>query len=74
MFLGWLILIRGVLGIVVGVGLLQHTPWGRIWALVMGFLSILSIPFGTALGIYTIWVLLGAGAEEEYRRVSMQPQ
>jgi hypothetical protein len=74
MLIGWLILARGVLGIVAGVGLLQRAPWARIWALVMAFLSVLSIPFGTALGIYTIWVLLGAGSEEEYRLLSLQAQ
>jgi hypothetical protein len=72
--IGWLLLARGVLGIVAGIGLLQRAPWARIWALVMAFLSVLSIPFGTALGIYTIWVLLGAGAEEEYRQLSLQAQ
>jgi hypothetical protein len=72
--IGWLVLARGIAGIIVGVGLLQRAPWARVWALVMGFLSILSIPFGTALGIYTIWVLLGAGAEEEYRRLGSQPR
>jgi hypothetical protein len=39
----------------------------------MGFLSILSLPFGTALGIYTIWVLLSAGAGQEYERLALQP-
>ena len=71
-FGGWLILLRGVAGIIAGVGLLQRAPWARIWALVMGFISIISLPFGTALGVYTIWVLLAHGAEEEYNRLSLQ--
>ncbi len=41
-----------------GYGLLKHYAWARIVALVLGFLNLLSIPFGTILGIYTIWVLL----------------
>ncbi|MGZ4815955.1 MAG: zinc ribbon domain-containing protein [Terriglobales bacterium] len=72
-FIGWLITIRALAGIVAGIGLIQRAPWARILALVVGFLSILSLPFGTALGIYTIWVLLSAGAEEEYDRLSLQP-
>jgi len=68
-FFGWLLLIRGAVGVAAGIGLLQHAPWARIWALVMGFLSLISLPFGTALGVYTIWVLLSAGAEEEYNRL-----
>jgi len=69
--IGWLILLRGVAGIAAGIGLLQRAPWARILALVMGFISLLSIPFGTALGIYTIWVLLASGAEEEYNRLTL---
>lgn len=71
--IGWLILLRGAAGVVGGVGLLQRAPWARIWTLVMGFISILSLPFGTALGIYTIWVLLAGGAEEEYNRLVLLP-
>jgi zinc-ribbon domain len=67
---GWFILARGVIGVIAGVGLLQRSPWARTWTLVVGFLSLLSVPIGTALGIYTIWVLLSAGAEDEYQRLS----
>jgi hypothetical protein len=28
------------------------------------------VPFGTALGIYTLWVLLPGDSEQEYRRLS----
>jgi hypothetical protein len=28
------------------------------------------MPFGTAIGIYSLWVLLPAASEEEYRRMS----
>ena len=72
-FFGWCFLIRGAVGVAAGVGLLQRAPWARILALVMGFISLLSFPFGTALGIYTIWVLLAAGAEQEYERLCLQP-
>jgi hypothetical protein len=46
--------------------LLQREPWARIVCLIMGFLALLNIPFGTALGVYTLWVLLPAEADEEY--------
>ena len=39
----------------------------RILALVLAFISLFTnIPFGTALGIYTMWVLLPAESEREY--------
>jgi hypothetical protein len=60
----------GVVGIVAGWGLLERKPWARMLAIVLGFLNLLDMPFGTALGIYTLWVLLPAQSEEEYRAVS----
>jgi hypothetical protein len=45
-------------GIIGGVGLLKWRPWARILVLILGCLHLFHIPFGTALGIYTIWVLV----------------
>ena len=61
------LLVRSILGIAAGIGLLQHYEWARILAIVMAFLDILQIPFGMALAIYTIWALLSKGADQEYR-------
>jgi zinc-ribbon domain len=61
------LLIKSIAGIVAGLGLLQHAQWGRILAIILAFLDILHVPFGTALGIYTVWALLGKGADEDYR-------
>ena len=37
----------------------------------ISFVSLFTnIPFGTALGIYTLWVLLPAEAEQEYNQES----
>ena len=54
-----LLLAKAALGFIAGWGLLQDEGWARILALVLGFVSLFTnIPFGTALGIYTMWVLL----------------
>ena len=37
-------------------------------SLIAGFLSLFNMPFGTALGIYTLYVLLGANGERDYER------
>jgi hypothetical protein len=60
----------GVAGILAGWALLQRVEWGRTLALVVGIISLIHIPFGTALGIYTLWVLMPAESEKEYRRIS----
>ncbi len=56
----WVILIlRAGLALAAGWGLMERTQWGRIVAIVAAFLSLLKFPFGTALGIWTLVVLLG---------------
>jgi hypothetical protein len=44
--------------IIGGIWLLKRREWARILVLILGFLNLLNIPFGTALGIYTIVILL----------------
>jgi hypothetical protein len=51
-------LIWGVAHIVVGVPLRRHKPWSRIAALALGSVDLLLLPYGTALGIYALWILL----------------
>lgn len=58
-----------LLGVITAWGLLQHEPWGRMLAIIVGIVALLSIPFGTALGVYTLWVFLPANSEAEYRRL-----
>jgi len=49
--------------------LLQREPWARTLAVILGFVSLFfNIPFGTALGIYTLWVLLPAESDVAYER------
>lgn len=44
-------------GIIAGYGLLKRRPWARMVAVVLGILGLVNVPLGTALGIYTLWVL-----------------
>jgi len=41
-------------------GLFRFQPWARILAIILGVLHLFSFPIGTALGVYTLWVLLSA--------------
>ncbi len=56
--LAFLLIFLAAPGIIGGIGLLKWRPWSRILVLILGCLNLFSIPFGTALGIYTIWVLM----------------
>ena len=57
-------------GILVGWGLMNRERWARIAAIVVAFLAAFHPPFGTALGVYTLWVLLPNRAAAEYERLS----
>jgi hypothetical protein len=54
-------------GLAAGWGLLERETWARPLALVLAVLSILDLPFGTALGAYTLWALLPEEAADQYR-------
>jgi hypothetical protein len=67
-FVGLFILAKAAAGFAAGWGLLQREPWARVLALILAFLGLINVPFGTALGVYTLWVLLPAQSEEEYEK------
>ena len=48
----------GLPKILAGIGLLKKKEWGRILTLIVSFISLLNIPLGTALGIYSIVILM----------------
>jgi hypothetical protein len=59
----WILLVS-LPSIVGGVALLRYKPWGRYLVLVLSVLALFSIPLGTAIGAYSIWVLLQDEAAE----------
>jgi hypothetical protein len=57
---GWvLLLVRVGLAVAAGIGLLERAQWGRVVAIVAAILCLIKFPFGTAMGIWTLVVLLG---------------
>lgn len=50
--------ILGIPKIIGGLGLQKRKEWARILLMIMSFLSLLNIPLGTALGIYSIIYLM----------------
>ena len=71
--LGIIILAKAACGFIAGWGLLRREPWARLVALVLGFISLFNIPFGTAVGIYTLWVLLPLQSQQEYDSLTANP-
>ncbi len=65
----WIFLVlRAALALVAGWGLMEHTQWGRMVAIVAAIFSLLKFPVGTAIGIWTLVVLLG------YRNTTLYDQ
>ena len=62
--------IFGVLHLVLAWGLFERQSWARILGLVLGILALLRFPLGTALGIYTLWVLAPEESAREYERLA----
>ena len=72
--LGAIFLAKAAGGFVTGSGLSNHAPWARNLALVLAFiLTFTNIPLGTALGVYTMWVLLPRESQREYDALVKAP-
>ena len=56
--IGLLVGILCVLGIIGGIGLFARRNWARILVLILSAIDLVNFPLGTALGIYSIWVLV----------------
>lgn len=65
-FIALIATVTAVLAFFVGFSLLRRRPWGRVLGIVVAVLSLLKFPIGTALGIYTLWVLAPAESGAEY--------
>ncbi len=54
----------GVLGIVVGIKLVELVSWARIAQIIFGVLQLFNFPLGTAFGVYSLWAMLSDEGRE----------
>lgn len=47
----------------IGLRLRAFREWARAFAIVIAVVNLFLLPFGTALGIYSLWALLHAGSK-----------
>ena len=71
-FITTLVLLHAALSLTTAYALLTRQPWGRILAIIASILGLLRIPFGTALSIYTLIILLPADAGAEYDALAVR--
>ena len=56
-----------------GRALAKRRPAARRWALILAVPDLLAVPFGTALSVYSFWVLLNDEARREFGRPPRLP-
>ncbi len=64
--------VMSALALVAGIGLLNRKPWARTLSLVLAILALIKLPVGTALGIYTLWVMASGAAAVEWDEIKQQ--
>lgn len=65
-FVGGLLLVLALPGILAGVGLLKRKTWGRWLGIIVGLLNLPNFPLGTAIGVYTLYVLFQDSATDYF--------
>ncbi len=69
-WVGWVMLLGAAACFVAAWGLLERLPWARLFTIIVAAISLVEVPLGTVLGIYSLWVLLPESSETEYRRMA----
>jgi len=54
--------------LIVGYGLIKRCSWARTATIILSVINLFAFPFGTALGVYGLWVMFQAGAVEQFRK------
>lgn len=60
-------IVWGTVHVIVGAPLRRRTPWSRLPALMLGSVDLLLLPYGTALGIYALYVLLNERGKQLFQ-------
>ena len=60
-------------GIVGGIGLLRWRPWARILVMILAVVDLFNVPIGTAIGVYTMFVLTQEETMELFAHRGIQP-
>ena len=56
-------------GIFAGMGLYKRREWARVLTIILSVIELFSFPFGTAIGIFSIWALIQPEAIAEFNEL-----
>lgn len=65
-FVGGVMFLMALPSLAAGYGLLKRRSWGRILAIIVGAFNLMNFPLGTAIGIYTFYVLFQESAGDYF--------
>jgi hypothetical protein len=68
-FMWMFVVLRAALLFAAGWGLMERAPWGRMVAIVAAILCLFRPPIGTALGIWTLVMLMGYRNQTLYEQL-----
>ncbi len=71
--IAFLVVLVGLPGIIGGWGLLNFKGWARILMIIVSILHLPTVPIGTALGVYGIWVLFNQETERLFQTGGQMP-
>jgi len=60
-------LILSIPSIIAGIGLLKRREWARILTIILGIFHLFGFPIGTAIGVYTLVILLNDQTKPLFR-------
>ena len=69
LLLALLSLLWGATHIVAGLALRRRRHWARSACLALAIINLILLPYGTALGIYGLWVLLNDEIRQQFQPV-----
>ena len=64
--ISFLLLIFGLPCMIGGVYFIKRRKWAKSMLIVLGVINLLNFPLGTALGFYTLWVLVSEDTRPMY--------
>jgi hypothetical protein len=67
-------IIWGAGHVAIGVLVRRRRHWSRLGAILLGSVDLLLLPYGTALGVYTLWVLLKEDAKRLFEAPDASPR
>jgi hypothetical protein len=59
--------------IITGIGLLKFQSWARVLSIILSVVHLFNIPFGTALGVYGLWVMQQPETQLLFQRQKARP-